>query len=309
MDRERVAVLMSTYNGASTGFLRQQIDSILGQEGIDVRLYIRDDRSTDNTVEILREYAEQHSNITLIEGKENLGSCRSFLKLIGTEIDSEYFALSDQDDIWDPDKLAIAVKLLKTLPQDRPALYYSNQRVVDTDNNFVRTAHKEPQIAKNKYTFLADPLGAGCTCVYNRKLAEIAWETKPNDYSMHDTWVYNAAAMFGNIIYDFEPHMNYRQHASNVIGTPKKYMSLDGIKKQLHYYLDRESQPRWKCALIMEEQWKDRMNEEQSRMVSMIADYKKSLRNQMRLFRCREMYPGNRYRRLRWKTMILLRNI
>ena len=301
-----VCVMMSTYNGQK--YIREQLDSILGQKDVNVSLFIRDDSSTDGTIEIIREYLK-YENVKLIAAAENLGACRSFLRLISTEIDCEYFALADQDDVWDEDKLAVAIKMLRTLPQYKPALYHSNLRVMDLNNNYIRTAHSEPQVEMNRYAFLAVAHATGCTCVYNRKLAEIAWKTKPETYSMHDTWLYNAASMFGNVIYDFEPHMNYRQHESNAIGTPKKYMSLDGIKRQLHSYFDRTSQPRYQCALLMEEQWKDLMNSEQKHMVSMITGYRKSVVNQMKLFCCREMLPAAKYRRIRWRLMILLRNI
>lgn len=312
MANEKIVVLMSTYNvcgGGAEDFLHRQLASILGQRDVEISLYIRDDGSKDNTIEIINEYSDKYKNITIIQDGANLGACRSFLKLMATEIDAEFFSLADQDDIWDEDKLSVAIDKLKTLPQDKPALYYSNQRVVDEDNNFIRISHAEPQVAINKYGFLADPLAAGCTCVYNRKLAEIAWRTKPETYSMHDTWIYNAAAMFGNVVYDFEPHMNYRQHNANVIGTPKKQFSLDGIKKQLHYYLDWKSQPRYKCVLLMEKQWKGLMNPEQKHMVGMITGYKKSIVKRIQLFNCKDMYPATRYRKIRWKLMILLGNI
>ena len=236
MKTEHVTVLMSTYNGGGDrNYIREQIESILNQKGVEVSLCIRDDGSTDNTVDIIREYAQKNDAITLINDGENLGACRSFLKLISTEMDSEYFALADQDDVWDEDKLAVAIEKLKELPSDKPALYYSNQRIVDMNGAFLRLSQNEPQVAKTPYGFLAEPLAVGCTCVYNRKLSEIAWKTKPTDYSMHDTWIYNAAAMFGNTVFDSEPHMNYRQHENNVIGTAKKQISFEGIRKQLHF--------------------------------------------------------------------------
>ena len=242
---------------------------------MDVVLYIRDDMSKDNTSEILSEYASKFTNIILLHADENLGACRSFLKLMCTEIDSNFFALADQDDIWDEDKLAVGIHILKSLPQDKPALYYSNVRVTDAEGNVTRLAHKEPQVAKNRWAFLAEPLAQGCTCIYNKELAKIIWHTQPTTYSMHDTYIYNLGAMFGNVVYDFEPHMNYRQHESNVIGIAKRQLSCEGLKRQAHYYLNWKDQPRYETAQIMAEQWKDLMNDEQKNMVSLIVDYKK----------------------------------
>lgn len=309
MPMNSVAVLMSTYNGNSGGFICQQLDSILNQKDVDLSLYIRDDKSDDDTVAIIKKYMERYANITLIEAEKNLGACRSFLQLISTKIDAEFFALADQDDIWDEDKLAIGIRKLKELPQDKPALYFSNVRVVDQNNNFLRLAHSEPQIAKNKYSFLAEPLPSGCTCVYNRTLAEMAWELQPESFSMHDTWLYTAAAMFGNVVYDFEPHMNYRQHSNNVSGTAKKLLSFEGVKRQLNNYLNRKAQPRYGNAVIIRNQWSNLMDSEQKEMVDLIADYKNNIHNWMRLFLCNELLPGNKYRCFRWRMKILLRNI
>jgi rhamnosyltransferase len=128
-------------------------------------------------------------------------------------------------------------------------------------------------------------------------------------YSMHDTYIYNLGAMFGNVVYDFEPHMNYRQHESNVIGTTRRKISFEGFKRQAHYYFNWKDQPRYETAQIMAEQWKDLMNDEQKNMVSMIVNYKKSIRNRIRLFCCEEMYPETKYRIFRWKTKVLLGNI
>ena len=128
---EKVAVLMSTYNGEQ--FLREQLDSILDQENVDLNLYVRDDGSNDHTIDILSEYADKHSNVHFYRGDKNLGACGSFLELLSKEYDADYFALADQDDIWDKDKISVAIEKLKTLPADKPALYHSNLRIVDQD--------------------------------------------------------------------------------------------------------------------------------------------------------------------------------
>lgn len=310
MIRDRITVLMSTFNGGGpSGYLRTQLDTIMAQKNVEVSLYVRDDGSTDDTLDIIKEYAKRFGNIELVEANENLGACHSFLRLISTEIDCDYFALSDQDDIWDENKLSVGISKLKELPQDEPALYYSNLRIVDMQNNYIRLAHSEPQVPKNKYTFLADPLPAGCTCIYNKELAQIAWKVKPQAYSMHDTWLYNTAAMFGNTVYDFEPHINYRQHNDNVSGAAKKFFSFDGIRRQLHYFFSWSDQPRYRNALILKKDFNGLMNSEQERMVSTIANYKHSIKDQFRLMRCKELEPGNKYRCFRWKLKILLRNI
>lgn len=173
----------------------------------------------------------------------------------------------------------------------------------------MRLAHSYPQIPKHKYTFLADPLPAGCTCIYNDQLASIARDVHPTSYSMHDTWIYNVAELFGNVVYDFEPHINYRQHGNNVDGAPKHYLSLEGIKRQVKFITDWSIQPRYSNVLILLSEFESVLNSEQLEVLQLIANYKNSIAKQLKLFRCKELEPGNRYRNFKWKVKILLKNI
>ena len=94
----QVAVLMSTYNGEK--YIRDQIDSILSQIKVNVTLFIRDDGSTDSTVKIITQYTEKYSNIKFWVG-ENIGVGNSFMQLLYSLTDEfDYYAFSDQDDIW-----------------------------------------------------------------------------------------------------------------------------------------------------------------------------------------------------------------
>ena len=99
---------MSTYNGER--FLREQLDSIFSQEKVHVKLIVRDDGSSDRTLDILREYQAAHRDMLIISDGNNMRACASFLYLIRTYTDDNYFALADQDDIWVTDKIEIQVK-------------------------------------------------------------------------------------------------------------------------------------------------------------------------------------------------------
>ena len=97
-----VQVLLSTYNGET--YLKQQLDSILNQKNVAVKLFVRDDGSSDGTVDILRAYAALHDNICYLCG-ENCGVVASFFRLFElSDPDVDFYALSDQDDVWDEDK-------------------------------------------------------------------------------------------------------------------------------------------------------------------------------------------------------------
>ena len=106
----RVSVLMSTYNGEK--YLHEQINSILGQQGVEIHLLIRDDGSSDGTVEICKEYAKKYNQITFYQG-ENLGVGKSFLDLLKHAPDADYYSFADQDDVWLEDKIIRAVTMIK----------------------------------------------------------------------------------------------------------------------------------------------------------------------------------------------------
>ena len=116
---DRVCVLMASYNGEK--FIREQIDSILRQEGVEVSLVVRDDHSTDSTPEILREY-EEAGKISVLRDDIHLGAPNGFMKLLYEADPCDYYAFADQDDIWLPDKLSRAVNAIRGF--NGPALYW-----------------------------------------------------------------------------------------------------------------------------------------------------------------------------------------
>jgi len=108
----RILVLMSTYNGEK--YLKNQLNTIYEQKNVDVMLFVRDDSSKDSTLQILEEYRKVYGKMIIFK-RENIGSARSFYKLVeeAALTDYDYFAFSDQDDIWHPKKLEYAIQKLK----------------------------------------------------------------------------------------------------------------------------------------------------------------------------------------------------
>ena len=126
---KKVQILMSTYNGER--YLAEQLDSIFRQTWPNIEVLVRDDGSKDATLEILNEYQKKHANLYVFPGT-NEGLTRSFLELI-QKCDADYVAFSDQDDYWLENKIEVAVERLAEF--DGPALYCSNQILVDQDLN------------------------------------------------------------------------------------------------------------------------------------------------------------------------------
>ena len=124
--------MMSTYNGEK--YLKEQLDSILNQECVDVNLLIRDDGSSDNTIEIIESYQIEYPNITLIKGK-NEGVIASFMDVLFVAPECSYYAFADQDDVWLPEKISITLAMMqsyeKVYGSHNPVLVHTDLYVVD----------------------------------------------------------------------------------------------------------------------------------------------------------------------------------
>ncbi len=129
----KLIVLLSAYNGEK--YIREQLDSLLAQSLCGVEIFVRDDGSTDRTRGILEEYREQ-GMLSWIAG-ENLGPSQSFWQLLRNCDDADYYAFCDQDDVWDPDKLEVAVQALQQLDPVNPALYCGDVRVTDAERHLI----------------------------------------------------------------------------------------------------------------------------------------------------------------------------
>lgn len=215
----KIAVLMSVYNGER--YIREQIDSILKQTGnFNIDLWVRDDGSIDQTKVILKEY-EEKKLLNWYSG-ENLGPAKSFIDLIKHCPGYDYYAFSDQDDVWDDNKIYVAIEHLKNA--HTPVVYCSNAELVDTDLNLL---HQKCNSYIPSYNFLGVLTGGGvqgATMMFDKSLAEAVIEKEiPSFVSMHDYYIATLClALGGKIIYDPDCHMKYRQHESNLIGINKK---------------------------------------------------------------------------------------
>lgn len=222
---DRVVVLMSTYNGEK--YLNEQIKSILEQKGVNVFLYVRDDGSNDSTKDILKKY-KMIGKLDFFLG-ENIGPAKSFMELINGAPEGEYYAFSDQDDVWEKDKLSTAVGLLKGIKNE--GLYYHAMNIVDENLEKYGFYYRNEQYSKSMVnTILYGDEIAGCTMVFNKALLQRIREYKPNFITMHDGWIHRVCLSVGGaIIADRTPYINYRQHQNNVIGMKKGRIS-DKIK-------------------------------------------------------------------------------
>ena len=107
---ENIDILLATYNGEK--YIKEQIESILNQTYKNINLIISDDCSTDNTRKILTEYTQKDKRITVYFQNENQGYIKNFEFLL-KQVKNPYYMLSDQDDVWLPEKVEKSIKTLK----------------------------------------------------------------------------------------------------------------------------------------------------------------------------------------------------
>lgn len=219
----QVAVVMSTYNGER--YLSEQVESILGQEGVDVRLIVRDDGSSDGTVGLLESY-ERQGRLELVRG-ENLGVTRSFLELvrIAAERGYAYVALSDQDDVWHADKLSRAVGLLSSRSQSEPLLYCSEYTYCD--ESLHETARSRLcRIGFRLETMLYENMTSGNTIVINHELARRVSEAGPDGVYTHDWWLSLVASAIGELVYDDFSSLEYRRLEDNASPSGRGWVAI-----------------------------------------------------------------------------------
>lgn len=244
----KVAVLMATYNGER--YLREQIDSILAQQHVSVGLFVRDDRSVDATVTIIKEYADKTGRVFLLPSRETqLRVTKNFYSIVKeTELSAfDYMCYSDQDDIWQTDKLHQAIKAIEV---NNAQCYASNLTRVDASGALLKERSLLKRLIgylfnsksgkQTAYDHYFEAASAGCTLVlkknaavyFQQRVGEI-YETIPEDTS-HD-WSTYAITRLGGFTWfiDERSFIFYRQHAENAYGANA---GLGGLSKLLEWF-------------------------------------------------------------------------
>ena len=230
IDKDTIAICMATYNGER--YLSEQIDSILAQTYSNWILFIRDDNSKDNTSSIIDEYTIKYpEKILKIEDKSLVGgsSKKNFAAIIEWvkyHYAFNYYAFSDQDDYWLPEKVEKTIDVLKKAEGKtiRPVLVHTDLKVADSKlqelgPSFFKYRALNPDVKDLNHLLIQNNI-TGCTMMWNRSLNDMV--TLDDDaVAMHDWWLTLAACCFGTIKCLQEPTILYRQHDNNVVGATK----------------------------------------------------------------------------------------
>ena len=234
-DGARVLVLLATYNGGR--FLEDQLASIAAQSIAHVDMLVSDDGSSDDTLAQLEAWRARwtRGTFTVLSGPKQ-GFAENFRSLIvrAAPAGPTFVAFSDQDDVWDRDKLAAAVAVLAARPAGEPALYGSRSRLVDEDGRPFGHSPLFPRRPSFRNA-IVQSLAGGNTMVFNGAgFALLQESARRTGFLMHDWWSYLIVSGAGGVVhYDRTPHIGYRQHRGNAIGggiglldRPKRMMEL-----------------------------------------------------------------------------------
>jgi glycosyltransferase involved in cell wall biosynthesis len=212
-----VAILMGTCNGAR--YLAAQLATIAAQSHRDWRLVVGDDGSTDATRAILEGFAAAHGGrVELREGPRR-GFAANFLALAGDpSVRADFYAFADQDDLWHEDRLARGIARLAPLGPARPALYGGRTRLIDEGGRAcgLSPRFRAPPGFANA---LVQSIAGGNTMLFNAAAKRLFEATRGVRVVAHDWWAYQlVSGAGGEVVYDPEPMVAYRQHAGNLIG-------------------------------------------------------------------------------------------
>ena len=220
-DQVSVAILLCTFRGEH--FLARQLNSFAAQTHDNWKVWASDDGSDDKTLALLAAYKEKwgDSRINISQGPRR-GFVANFLSLTcNPTIQADHYAYADQDDLWEPDKLARAAAWLGGVPRETSALYMSRTRLIDEDDRELGFA---PLFTAKPPTFanaMVQNIGGSNTMVFNdtaRKLIMAA--TSDDTIVSHDWWTYLLITGTGGVaFYDPYPSIRYRQHRSQLVGT------------------------------------------------------------------------------------------
>lgn len=285
-----VVVLMSTFQGEQ--YLRQQIDSILAQKGVAVKLIVRDDGSTDSTLQILQEYQEK-SKLIYTKG-QNIGYRYSFMELCVNAPAADYYAFADQDDFWLPTKLLDAIQEIKKY-KDIPALCSTNFQMVDNDLRPILKASSAYMYSIERYLLadgyqqiktgcaLNDIGGFGCTQVWNDKLQQIVSNKPYPQIQMdHDTILGMLAILCGKYTPCKQANILYRQHGNNVSGPKTGFRSLQyRVVYHIKRFLGKKGPLISQCNAALYEYYKKYMTEDAQTVIKNTIEYKDNCKNRL----------------------------
>ena len=297
-DKVRVSVAMATYNGGK--YLREQLDSILAQTIQDLEIVVTDDCSTDNTWDILQEYANKDKRFRIYRNEKNLGFKKNFEKVIGL-CKGEFIALSDQDDIWLPHHISFLLENIgdKMIACGNAELMNSDGELMGITLDYSEALDRLPkdEMERAMTILLFRSPYQGASMLIKREFFDKALPV-PDGANYHDAWFSALSCFYGGMNYSTEIIEHYRRHGGNV--TAQKRMRQRKFRAFVSHTLRERGLEDRKYMIEAIRERVDALTEEQTTVLQAVADYyrrKKSfftriinaffeLRNYMIIYAC-----------------------
>lgn len=212
---KKVNIVLPAYNGEK--YIGAQIESILNQTYDNIDLYIRDDKSKDKTVEIIKSYIGKEpvgKKIILVDNEQtNWGYVKNVFKTLELTGEADYYAFCDQDDVWLPDKIEKQVALLESKGCDKPALCFTGYNFCDSELNYVRpSTYIDGNLTLQNVVY--DFIVLNFNILINKALRDVLFQNFPNnEYPEYpDFWMSQVAAGFHGLYYLPDKLVNYRRN-------------------------------------------------------------------------------------------------
>ncbi len=225
-DRRVISVCMATFNGAR--FVERQVATILEQLEPGDELIVSDDGSADETVALVRAFADPR--IRILDGNAFRSPLRNFEHAV-RHANGETIVLADQDDVWLPNKLPL-VRELFAGEAARPYLVVLDARIVDEEERVVYPSvqaklHAGPGLAKNIWAnrYL------GCCMAFSRDLLDVALPF-PGAVDMHDIWLGQLCERVGKTAFVPVTTMLYRRHDDTATGFERRFQPVQQVRRR-----------------------------------------------------------------------------
>lgn len=212
-----VTIVMSAYNAGNR--IISQLDSLFTQKNVDVTVYVRDDGSTDDTLNILEQYKkEKQPQKLLIEKGKNCSWELSFLIALQNAPLAQYYAFSDQDDIWFDNKLSRCIEELEKYNASKAQMIHCNR--ISCNEQLVPLKHQSSKVPYplSRENAVTQEYAQGCTIIINSIAKELVCRHIPETRMPHDFWTGMICYFFGEVHYCPESlfyHINHGNNASN----------------------------------------------------------------------------------------------
>ena len=236
MENKKIDILMATYNGEK--YLAEQLDSIINQTYHNWNLLIRDDNSTDRTLEIIQDYQKKDNRIKLLKDNEgNLGIVKNFEELLKNS-ESEFIMFSDQDDIWIENKLDVYLKTAEKI-KIKGFLLHSDAVLFDKNkSNILKdTFIFKKAINKGLENVFFNYFVQGATILISKEIKNFILPF-PKEVYLHDRYIHLISELFFERIFVNKALIYYRQHGDNQIGAKNTIREL--LSKR--YFDERDRQ-------------------------------------------------------------------